>query len=549
MRRLALRAATAWQLALIGLTGLTAGLFLIRAFAGRFVIQDDARQFLAWAARLRDPGAMAGDLIADYFQTVSPPLYRLVFALPAMVGVDPLVTAKLLVPLLLIASALAAWRVASALAPRPIAAFITAACAMLAIIHEDAIFTATPRAFFAPLFLLFLDGLLRERRIQALVALALLAAIYPAPALVGLTMLGLSRLRWQERRFPRLAPGSIAFVAAATIAVALAVLPLRQETQRWTPNVTLAQARTMPVFMAPEGRSNLVGADGAMHWLCSDRIGFVPSVVNCHGDLSRGALIDIALFILPILLLSARALQHRWRGVIADAGGLIFARAFVAAALWWSIAAAMAFDLHLPGRYSQPVLGLVGALGLGRILGAVLADPLERHPAIATALALLLLPAGFLTPKMRLLSPDDDGAIARIAALPPATRIAGVGDTLDFVPALTGRAVLATAEHAIPYQLGYFRRARRQMADSVAALATPDRSAFANFVRGYRIDVIAVDRGLLAGAPLAPRYATLIAPGPSPGPTSWVATHANACRFYENRTLLLLDAKCLVRPA
>ena len=548
MRRLRLRTATVWQLGLIVLTGLTAGLFLIRAFAGRFIIQDDARQFLAWTARLRDPGAMAGDLVADYFHAVSPPLFRLAFALPAMAGIDPLVTAKLLVPLLLIASALAAWRVATAIAPRPITAFITATCAMLAIIHEDGIFSATPRAFFAPLFLFFLDGLLRQRRIQAVIALALLAAIYPAPALVGLTMLGLSRLRWQGSSIPRLAPGTIAFVAAATIAVALAVLPLRQETQRWTPNVTLAEARTMPVFMAPEGRGNLVEADRRMHWLCSDRLGFVPSVVNCHGDVSRGALIDIALFILPVLLLSARALQHRWRGVIPDAGGLMFAQAFVAAAIWWTIAAAMAFDLHLPGRYSQPVLGLLGALALGRILGALLADPIERHPAIATALGLLLLPAGFLTPKMRLLSPDDDGAIARIAALPPATRIAGIGDTLDFVPALTGRAVLATAEHAIPYQLGYFRAASRRMADSVAALATPNRTAFADFVHGYRIDVIAVDRDLLAGKPLAPRYATLIAPGLSPGPTSWVATHANACRLYESRTLLLLDAKCLVRP-
>ena len=179
----------------------------------------------------------------------------------------------------------------------------------------------------------------------------------------------------------------------------------------------------------------------------------------------------------------------------------------------------------------------------------MLADPIERHPVIAAALALLLLPAGFATAKMRLLTPDDEAAIARIAALPPASRIAGISDTLDFVPALTGRAVLATAETAIPYQLGYFRPASQRMADSVAALATPDRAAFAGFVRGYRIDVIAVDRDVLAGKPLSPRYATLIPAGPAPGPGSWVATHAAACPIYEGRTLLLLDANCLVRAA
>ncbi len=44
----------------------------------------------------------------------------------------------------------------------------------------------------------------------------------------------------------------------------------------------------------------------------------------------------------------------------------------------------------------------------------------------------LLLIGGFVTPKMRLVEPDDAAAIARIAALPPATRIAGISDTLDF---------------------------------------------------------------------------------------------------------------------
>ncbi len=183
MRAPVLRSATAGQLGLIALTSVTAGLFLLRAFASHFAIQDDARQFLAWMARLRDPGAMPGDLTADYFHSVSPPLFRLIYALPAAIGVEPVMTSRLLVPLLLIASAFAAWRVATAITPRPAVAFLTAACAMLAIVHDDGIFSATPRAFFAPLFLTFLDGMLRERRGQMVIALTLLAAIYPAPAL------------------------------------------------------------------------------------------------------------------------------------------------------------------------------------------------------------------------------------------------------------------------------------------------------------------------------------------------------------------------------
>ena len=191
------RSARPWQILLVVLTLLTAVRFLAASFATPFTIQDDARQFLSWMARLRDPGAMPGDLIADYFQSVSPPLFRGVYALFATLGMTPPTASKLLVPLLLLASAIAAWRLASAVAPRPAATFIVAACIMLVIVHNDSLFSATPRAFLDPLFLIFLDGLIRDRRLQTLIALALLAAIYPAPSLVALTVLGLSCIRWR----------------------------------------------------------------------------------------------------------------------------------------------------------------------------------------------------------------------------------------------------------------------------------------------------------------------------------------------------------------
>jgi len=194
------------------------------------------------------------------------------------------------------------------------------------------------------------------------------------------------------------------------------------------------------------------------------------------------------------------------------------------------------------------VLALVGVLALGKLLGEVLADPIERRPALGIGLVLLLL-IGFATPKMKLVTPDDDIAIARIAALPSTTRIAGISDTLDFVPALTGRSVLATAEAAIPYQLGYFRPLSQRMADTVAALATPDRAAFGAFVHAYRIDVMLVDRALLAGQALAPRYATLIPAAPAPRPDSWTAIHAPGCTLYKGPRLLLLDAHCLANAA
>jgi hypothetical protein len=539
--------ARAWRWWLLALTGASAAIYSALAWflpgtltPDAFAIQDDARQFLSWTPRLLDAGALCGDLIADYWQSVSPPPFRALYAAPAALGVSPLVTARVLPALLLLVTALAAWPVAWRLTGgRAAAAFVCAGAVMFTAIHDDSIFSATPRALAVPLLLVFLNGLLAGRAAVMLAGLIALAAVYPAPALVALTMLGLSRIRtwWPPR--PDLSRRSLLLVLAATLGVAAAVLPLKGETTRWGPTVTLAQARQMPSMAGPSGRSRIVTMDGRIGWLCSNRMGFVPAVVPCEQALvTPGALANLLLLV-PMLVMG-------WRGVRAGDVRQVYAWAFAAAALWYAIAALVAFRLHLPSRYSGRVLAVTELLAIGQWLG-LRADAALREGRGRRGVALLgvVLAASFLTPQPHVHHPRDTTALTAIARLPRDVRIAGVSDTLTYVPALTGRVVLATTEHAIPYTLGYFRPLAAGLRASVAAATTPDPAELAALLARHRIDVLAVDRAVLAGGALPRNYARVLGPLAPPAAPSAASRLADACALPGSPDLALIGARCL----
>ena len=61
-----------------------------QAFAGEYVVQDDARQHVFWMQRFRDPDLFPNDLIADYFQSVAPVGYTWFYKIAALLGINPL---------------------------------------------------------------------------------------------------------------------------------------------------------------------------------------------------------------------------------------------------------------------------------------------------------------------------------------------------------------------------------------------------------------------------------------------------------------------------
>jgi hypothetical protein len=546
-----------WRLLLFAATGVALIIYLARALRP-LTIQDDARQFLLWMPRLMDPEALRGDLLADYWQSVSPPVYRLPFEFFALLGVDPLVVAKLL-PLLLVAvSAWAAWRIAMTLTRRPLAAFVAAAAVMSLVVHEDSVYTASPRAFSPPLFLLFVDGLLRERVKTMLGSLFLLASIYPTTALVALTMLGLSRIHRVPRLRIDLSRRSILLVGGATLAILVAIVPFPTQTSRWEPTLTLGQALTMPNLGTSEGRSSLVREDGSIGWICSARMGFFPEIVPCGRGIAGAELINV-LLLLPLLWLFWDALR-RPDGPGGRNPNIVYGWALLAALFWYAVAVAFAFKLHLPSRYSQRVLSILEWLAIGQLIGLWLDAQLRRtgfrgRAAAAGTLLAGLLAFSFATPLPGLRTPQHPGAIRHIAGMPADTLVAGVSEDLDFVPALTGRPALATTEHAIPYHVGYFRHVGARLEASLLMAATPDPRRLAELLGAHEVDLFLAERALIEEGALPQRYATIVPDATraaeamlAAGPSA-LQRRAGACAVYDGPKILLLDAKCLARGA
>lgn len=550
-----------WRTLLFVLTALTALIYLYHALFEpgtltftRTTIQDDARQFLSWMSRIGDAGAMQGDLLADYWQSVSPALYRLIFGAAAALGIEPLLFARLLPVALLGFSAWMSWRVALALTKRPVAAWVAAAFAIGFILHEDSIYSASPRAFSAPLFLLFLDGLIRNRGWVMIPALFLLGLLYPTTAFVGLTMLGLSRIGWRPFRID-LSLRSWMLCGLGAAAVALAVLPFAEATDAWEPTLTLAQALEMPNMASPGGRTSIVGLGGGVDYLCSARMGLLTEIVPCWT--SRLAVIPNFLLMVPLLLLAFRAARHARYQPGEEPGNLVHLWALVAALAWWAVAIQLAFALHLPSRYTQRPLGILEFLAIGQVIGGWIDQRLAAAPrsrlttAAAGALGLFLF-ASFVTPTPGLGRPSDRAAVERIAALPPGAVVGGVSEQLDYIPALTGRATLATAEHAVPFHTGYFGRLRARLEEAVAAMASPDPAVLAGYIARHGVSVVAVDRALLESGAFPNKWATVVPDAVRAAEAEWkrqpsaLRQRAAACTLHDG-SLVLLDAACLTR--
>jgi len=550
-----------WRHALYALTAVTAIVYLYNALFepgtlafAPFTIQDDARQFLAWMSRLADPGAMQGDLLADYWQSVCPWLYRLIFGAAHAVGLEPNVFARLLPVALLALSAWMSWRVALRMTKRPVVAFVAAAFMTSFVLHEDSIYSATPRAFSTPLFLVFLDALLVGRGWLTIVSLFLLGLLYPTTALVGLTMVGLSRIGWRPFRID-LSLRTWLLCGLGAAAVALAILPFAGTTSQWEPTLSLEQALAMPNLGTAQGRSTIVGMDGKVDYLCSARMGLLPEIVPCWS--TRAALLPNLLLMVPLLLLAFRAARAARYQPGEEPGDLLHVWALVAAIAWWAAAIAVAFNLHLPSRYTQRTLSILEFLALGQMLGPILDRRLRgKRRTVQTALVgglfALFFAISFVTPTPGLSQPADQAAVARIAAMPPETRIGGVSDQLDYLPALTGRPTLATIEHSIPYHTGYFTPLRERLQAALAAVSSPDPAVVADYVRRYGVQVIAVDRALFEYRQLPARWSTVVPDAVQAaqqrleqGP-SVLQQRARNCVIHDG-VLILLDAPCLTR--
>jgi uncharacterized membrane protein YagU involved in acid resistance len=65
-----------------------------QAFSSKYIVSDDAREYISWIYRYFNSDLFPGDLIADYFQSITPIGYGLLYKIVVNLNIDPVFLAK-----------------------------------------------------------------------------------------------------------------------------------------------------------------------------------------------------------------------------------------------------------------------------------------------------------------------------------------------------------------------------------------------------------------------------------------------------------------------
>jgi hypothetical protein len=485
---------------------LIGGLAVATVFAHRMmvfglgpdIVQEDARQHLFWIARFRDPDLFRGDLVADYFQAVTPPGYALLFRGISLFG-DPLPATKLIPYLLGLIVALFTYLSVRRLHDSPAVAFLATVLLSWYVWQEQDLASATPRAFSLPLLILLVWAVLRRKPLLVLTSVGLAALFYPVTGLLGLGLLGFGLIRVEHRR-PALVRARSAWLTflLACVLVGLALLPATLAAAPYGPLHSTAEAASMPEF-GMNGRNAVFTRDLYWYWVRSSSTGLGLNNTDVLLGPSVPTLAEYAVLATPLLVLSL-FWPGRVRTSVRGEALLLLQLLLVGLALFF-LAHRLLFLLYYPNRYVHHTMPLVfsisAALGIS-VLVAIMADrlpsklrrPVQHGVILLLALGLIFYPSRYDGYFQRDLHPL---LTAYFRDQPPDILIAAVPSEADALATFTYRPVLASREHMIPLHKTYYEQVKVRMEDFITAYYSSHESEVLDFIQRYGVDYIVVN--------------------------------------------------------
>lgn len=538
------------------------GLALAQAFAGDYVIQDDARQYGFWMRRFLDPELFPKDWTAEYLANVTPDVYALPFWLAAQVGLDPLVLQKILPLFLGVLVAILAWRLAWRWWPVPIAALAASVLLSQSLWMKDDLASAAPRAWVYPLLLGFLDAY-GARSLAGVVAMvALLAWMSPPYAAIAIAILALDCLcvrRWRlgfngDRR------AWIWFGLGFGVAIAILV-PYLAGTWKFGPTISADVARTMAEFRGG-GRASVFDQDFLDYWFFGKRTNLFP----------RSLLTPVTLILglaLPFLMVWRRNsdLLTNFKRQSNPAIGRAIIQLIIGSIGLYGLAHATLFSLHLPSRYTghsfRIAIALAAGVGFAVVLDKLWRDrgpsqsPFRQGGAIFLLVILLAYPltvSGFPLTGYRI--GQDPSLYEFLQQQPKDTLTVSLSKIADNIPPFAARSVYFAPEYAIPYHRGYYQEIQRRAAATIAAQYARDRAIVLNFLQTSGADYWLLDHNAFDPTYLDDGFRRQFQPAAAEaqgflaqGGIPWLMTQRDRCTAIAAPTWQLLSAACLTSPA
>jgi hypothetical protein len=516
-----------------------------KAFRADYLVQDDARFYLYWMARLIDPTALPQDLMADYAQAVTPIGFTALYGVFAHWGISPLLLSKLLPFALGLVSAMAMYAVTMAIAPIRLTAFLSSLLLNQSLWFRDDLASATPRAFIYPCLLFFLYGLLRQRFWILGSAIGLQSLFYPPFTLVCLCLLAVFVWqRWRSRLLRREWVWRSLGVALIGIA---SLLPYVFASQPFGPVVSLAEGLQMLEF-GEKGRLAYFFGSAWQFLGFGEHSGVIPGLMP--------PLIWLAV-LLPFL-------GQQGRAQFQAASGLLLNLLVVSLGLW-GMAHVVWLRLYFPSRYVNHTLRIAAAIAAAIVLTMLIEktwqlwQDRDRRRSLWVGLSGVLLtlcisyPHLSDFPKTNYRISSEPALFQRLQNSPKDTMVATLSEVANAIPVFTQRSVLFSREMANPYHLGYYRQIRQRIADTLRAQYHADPKEFLGVVQRYGIrywliEANAWEAGYLTDkskqwlSSIEPEYSQSL----SQGRSSWLRQQSPFCQVWQSDRLSLLDTTCLI---
>jgi hypothetical protein len=467
-------------------------LALQQAFASDYVVQDDARQHIFWMSRFLDPELFNNDLIADYYESVSPWGVKTLYQGVAMLGIEPQLFNKFLPGILALIITVFSFAVSLEILPIPFGAFVTTLILNQNVWAAQGTISGTAKDFVYPLFFIFLYFWLKRSLWGVCFTLFLGSIFYPPMILIFA-----GALFWQLWQFKGLIPRlvqnrQVHLFSGISLAVAFILLvPYVLASSEYGPTVTLEQARNIPQFTAG-GRTSFFTDNFWEYWFINIRSGLTIQEVFVP-DLAIAGLFLPLLFKFPQrfpLLEKINPKISYFKDLLIPSFG------------WFFLAHAVLFKLYLPSRYVARSLRVVIILAAGItlmvLLTAVLSWAIDRPTSQAKALTaqavtvlliILLIGNPFSEKKFLYVTGTYPELYEFIKEQPKDTLIASLADEADNIASFTNRSVLSSREHAIPYHMGYFLPLRKRIFDLIEAQYSPNLTRAKDFLQRYGVDL------------------------------------------------------------
>ena len=551
-----------WFILSMTLAVLYGFLALKKAFLSSLSVQDDARQHIFWMQRFFNADLFPNDLIADYFQSVAPAGYTWLYKSLAFIGINPLILAKIIPFILGLICTYYIFRITLEILPVTMAGFIAALVMNQAIWMKDDVASATPRAFIYPFFLAFLYYLIRGSLVRMGIAIALVGLFYPQYVFVASGMLILRLICWRNGRFQFSSEKQDFIFCGVGLSTAFFVLlPYALTSSEFGPTISREAAMKLREFY-PNGRSTFFHVHPKDFWLTGKRSGIFPKSLFTPATQCAGLVLPFLLSFGSAFPLIKNITSRIWLLVhlLLSSLGMFF------------IAHILLFRLHLPSRYTglsfRIIIALATAIALTLIIDALFnwaenreKFPIKFRPIISLVLTGLILASLVLYPAFVKGFPLVKYKVGRATDLydffreqPDDILIASLEEEANLLPTFAQRSILLGREYAIPYQVGYYTQFRQRVIDLIVAQYSSDLIDVKSFIQKYGVDFWMVHRGSftpeyveknswLMQYESAQDAVTFLQLGYIPA----LATTIPICTVFQNDSLFVLDANCILR--